>query len=167
MAVAVRDRRFAGCYDGRWREKDRMFVERFSTILNMLSSGSSVLDVGCGNGELLRLARDEKGCRVVGADISADVLRLAYSKGVDIVRADLERALPFADKSVDTIICSEVLEHLLFPKEAMRELMRVARRNVIITVPNSGYVLDRLRLLIRGRLPVVAEGHIRFHPWSV
>jgi methionine biosynthesis protein MetW len=84
------------------------------------------------------------------------------------VNGSLDEPLPFSDDSFDYCVASEALEHIVHSEDALRELVRVARRAVLISVPNTGYWYDRWQLLI-GRFPVqwvkFPWEHVRF--WSV
>lgn len=99
--------------------------------------GESLCDVGCGTGHLLRVIRSRLGAsvqRYVGVDfIVPDQFR---SEGFEFVEAPIER-LPFADESFDTVICTHVIEHILDYRAAITELRRVARRRLIIVVPQE------------------------------
>jgi SAM-dependent methyltransferase len=109
-------------------------------------AGQEVLDLGCAIGSYsLRLM--ELGYTVTGADINPEYVRKARDRGVNAqVVTDL---LPFADGSFDTVLLFEVVEHLENPAPVLREARRVARKNVLITVPHSGDVelLQRQGLL--------------------
>ncbi len=97
----------------------------------------SILDVGCGDGFFCRwISRKTRARRVVGADISAGRLARARSRypEIEYVRGEIP-CLPFRDGEFDLVSCIEVLEHLADPVEALRELARVARRHLVVTVP--------------------------------
>jgi 2-polyprenyl-3-methyl-5-hydroxy-6-metoxy-1,4-benzoquinol methylase len=97
-------------------------------------SGPAVLDLGCGFGAYSR-ALMERGMSCVGCDVNFEYLRAAVSCGLPVAHVD--SALPFSDRSFDTVLIFEVLEHVVGPESVLREAFRVARRNVLITVPNS------------------------------
>lgn len=97
-------------------------------------AGSSVLDLGCGFGAYSN-ALAEEGLNCVGCDINLDYLRTARKQGLPAVNAD--SALPFNDGSFDTVLIFEVLEHVADVERLLAEVFRVARKNVLITVPNS------------------------------
>ena len=104
-------------------------------------AGQEILDLGCATGNYcLRLSRD--GFTVKGADVNREYVDIARSRGVDAYVVD--GAVPFPDRSFDTVLLFEVLEHLQNPGEVLQEAARLARRNVLITTPHSGDV-DRLR----------------------
>ena len=151
-----------GYYDREWSGRKGQRHERFDAIMEMLAPKSCVLDMGCGDGVLCSLLDRELGCTVYGADFSRVALERVKERGFPAVRVDIEKPLPFADDSFDHVVCSEVLEHLFDPRTALKEMVRIASRSVVVTVPNVGFILDRLRLLVRGRFPVTDPGHIRF-----
>ncbi len=103
-------------------------------------SGLRVLDLGCGDGALLRKIIDRyPKAHLFGADIMpSKTLSTAYPIGV--VRADLRENLPFRRESIDLVICSETLEHLVNPSRLLKALPNVLRPGgrMVVTVPNAG-----------------------------
>jgi len=97
--------------------------------------GKRILDFGCATGgyclELKRL-----GFECVGVDISEEYIKIARNNGVDAYL--IKDRLPFNDKSFDMVIMFELLEHVSKPDEVLREAKRVAKKNILITVPNCG-----------------------------
>jgi SAM-dependent methyltransferase len=97
-------------------------------------SGHTVLDLGCGFGAYSSaLAKDGVTC--FGCDINFDYLRKAAAAGLPVTHVD--SLLPFRDKAFDTVLILEVLEHVNDVEKVLREAFRLARKNVLITVPNS------------------------------
>jgi ubiquinone/menaquinone biosynthesis C-methylase UbiE len=97
-------------------------------------AGSSILDVGCGFGAY-SFALSKEGRKCVGCDINVDYLRKAARTGLPAVHVD--SVFPFRDRSFDTVLIFEVLEHVYDVDKVLAEAFRVARQNVLITVPNS------------------------------
>ncbi len=113
------------------------------------------LDVGCGDGTLLYVLSQKYKFIIdkYGIEISYKACQKALEKGINVIRGNAE-ILPFPDNFFDTVICSEVLEHLVFPEKALEEIYRVSKNNAIIifSIPNLGYFKYRLKLLI-GKSP--------------
>ncbi len=107
---------------------------RFKRVRKYLY-GSSVFDVGCGYGDFLKLINPNH--QIGGTEVNKE--RVDYCNqvlGQNAIRlANLDERLDLEDSSFDTVVCSEVLEHLEDPEKALKELVRVARKRVIITVP--------------------------------
>jgi ubiquinone/menaquinone biosynthesis C-methylase UbiE len=100
-------------------------------------AGAEILDLGCGTGGYcLALARE--GFRCTGADVNAAYVGRAREAGVDAHVIRPGEPLPFAERSFDTVLLFEVLEHVPDHAALLREARRVARRNVLVTVPNNG-----------------------------
>ncbi|HKO52605.1 MAG TPA: class I SAM-dependent methyltransferase [Polyangiaceae bacterium] len=98
-------------------------------------AGHSVLDLGCATGNYC-VALSKAGFDMKGADINPKYVEVARARGVDAYVA--EGRAPFPDKSFDTVLLFEVLEHVPDPAETVAEARRLARKNVLITVPHSG-----------------------------
>lgn len=110
---------------------------------------SEVLDLGCGAGNVSALYR-EKGCRVVGLDISENAIELAKKQGIEAREWDLNKMpLPFREESFDVVILSDVLEHIVAPISLLKEIKRILKRGgkLIISVPNFARLGNRLRML--------------------
>jgi SAM-dependent methyltransferase len=126
------------------------FRRRLTSEVQALSPGR-VLDAGCGEGHVTRWLADALPVgEIVGVEGRPEAL-VAFAKrnpGLDGVEADL-RALPFADDSFDLVVCTEVLEHLEDPRETLRELARVSRSHLFLTVPHEPFF--RAGNLARGR----------------
>lgn len=151
-------------YEGYWKRRlknediSKVTVNRAKTIVSFFDDKQlgKTLDVGCGDGTLLyTISKDYKyKLKPYGIEISKDACKMAATKKINVKNGDVEKKLPYIDQSFDTIICSEVLEHLVFPERTLSEIKRIAKKDttVILTVPNIGYIKNRLKLLI-GKSP--------------
>lgn len=122
----------------------RVFLNNFlSTVVKTTKPLiiNSVLDVGCGEGFTLdRLQKDKIGKSYEGLEYSKDAIELGkklYPK-LHIRFGDIYE-LPYAENSFDLVICTEVLEHLENPRKALRELIRVSNKYILLTVPNEPF----------------------------
>ncbi len=109
------------------------FVRRYA--------GTRILDLGCATGNYC-LHLSGLGYAMSGADVNAEYVRIAAARGVDARL--IEGPVPFPDKSFDTVLLFEVLEHLADPLPVLAEARRLARTNVLLTTPHSGDI-DLLR----------------------
>jgi 2-polyprenyl-3-methyl-5-hydroxy-6-metoxy-1,4-benzoquinol methylase len=127
----------------------RRFFDRIRSAVGEIAP-ETVLDAGCGEGELARRSVLPGGTRVISLDMRTEPLAFfrAHSEQRDFVCASLA-ALPFADRSLDAVLCLEVLEHLAEPAAALDELARVARRALILSVPHEPYF--RIGNVLRGK----------------
>lgn len=124
------------------------------TLDQWISSGSRVLDVGCGDGTLLRYLADTKNVRGYGLEISPDGIQACVAKGVNVVEQNLDEGLSnFEDNSFDTVIMSQTLQTMRFPDKLLAETARIGRQ-VLVTIPNFGHWRARLHLMFKGRMPV-------------
>ena len=124
-----------------------------ATVADWIAPGSSVLDLGCGDGALLAWLQREKGCRCVGVELDdAKVLACARQR-VEVVQQNLEDGLAlFSDASFDTVLQLETLQMVVHTEGILRELGRVGRES-IVSFPNFAFWPHRLAIL-RGRMPV-------------
>lgn len=131
----------------------QIFRQDFAIISGWVKFGSKVLDLGCGDGELLQFLRS--GLEVKGYGVEKDDANwLACMKnGSNVIQMDLEDGLSgFEDQSFDTVILSQTLQAMHKTEEIVQEMLRVGRE-VIVTFPNFGYWRNRLQSA-NGRMPV-------------
>ncbi len=122
-------------------------------VANLVPEGSRVLDLGCGNGELLAYLQARRGCSGYGIEIDdANVLACAQ-RGVDVIQLNLEEGLAiFEDRSFDVVLQLETLQHLRNTEKMLRETARVGRIG-IVSFPNFAHWPNRVRVAT-GRMPV-------------
>ena len=124
-------------------------------IMNQIEPGSQVVDLGCGDGRFLAKLRDTHDCRrIQGIELDIRSVHVAISRGVPVIQSDLDRGLPdFPDNSFDYAVLSQTLQQIALPKSAIEEMLRVARRALVV-VPNFGNWKVRLQIAWNGRAPV-------------
>ncbi len=125
----------------------------FAAIAESIRTGSSVLDLGCGDGTLLRYLKETRSTTGYGVEIADEGVLGCVENGVSVVQSDLERGLSgFEDNSFDYVVLSQTLQAMRNSEIIIREMLRVGREG-IVTFPNFGYWKNRLEVL-RGRMPV-------------
>lgn len=124
-----------------------------AAIAAWIAPGSSVLDLGCGDGSLLAWLQREKGCRCVGVELDDAKVLACVAQGVEVVQQNLDDGLAlFSDGSFDTVLQLETLQMMIHTEAILRELGRVGRES-IVTFPNFAFWSNRVSL-VRGRMPV-------------
>jgi len=122
-------------------------------IAELVPPGSRVLDLGCGNGELLALLRDRRQCSGYGVEIADENMLACAKRGVDAIQLNLEEGLAmFADQSFDIVLQLDTMQHLRNTERMLRETARVGRVG-IVSFPNFAHWPNRLRIAT-GRMPV-------------
>jgi methionine biosynthesis protein MetW len=149
-------------YDEYWLKKrgmrpgisNKWQIQRADWILSQIENDSSLLDIGCGDGGVLLYMKEKKNFHSLGADISDKCLNFLHSKGIDVIKFDINNfdeieTLP----EVDHIMILEVLEHMPNPEKFLKMILPKAKKSIFFSFPNSGYFTYRLRLLF-GSFPL-------------
>ncbi len=125
----------------------------FAAIAAWIPQGASVLDLGCGDGSLLRYLKEARNIRGYGVEISDDGIVACILNGVNVIQSDLDSGLSgFESNSFDYVILSQTLQATRHTEPLMQEMLRVGREG-IVSFPNFGYWKNRINVL-RGNMPV-------------
>lgn len=125
-----------------------------AVILEWIEEGSSVLDLGCGNGDLLDALVKEKHVKAQGIEIDENAIYECVAKGLSVVQQDIETGLSeYLDKSFDYVILAGSLQQVKKPDPVLKNALRVGK-NTIVSFPNFGHYRVRLQILFGGKVPV-------------
>ena len=123
-------------------------------IESLIDSHSRILDIGCGEGELIEQLENNIYAKTHGIEINPDLTRKAIAKGFSVVQGNAEKDLSqFSSQSFDYVILSQTLQAMVKPKEVLLELLRIGSK-AIVSFPNFGHWKIRLQLLLTGKMPV-------------
>ena len=123
-------------------------------ISDMVTPGARVLDVGCGEGELLRLLIEKKGVDGRGIELSQQNVNIGVTHGLSVIQGDADTDLDnYPDGAFDYVILSQTLQATRKPKEVLEDLLRIGK-HAIVSVPNFGHWRLRAQILFLGRMPV-------------
>jgi len=132
-------------------------------ILTLVRPGSSVLDLGCGDGELLSLLSREKDARARGIEIDEHAIYKCVAKGLSVVHGDLDTGLAdYRDRSFDYVIFDQSLQQVRKPDRVINEALRVGDK-IIVAFPNFAHYSARLRKFFFGRTPVTRSLPYEWH----
>jgi methionine biosynthesis protein MetW len=123
-------------------------------IAEMVEAGARVLDVGCGDGELLQLLAERRGVDGRGVELQRDKVNACVARGLSVIQGDADRDLDnYPDQAFDYAILSLTIQATRQPKTVLQNLLRIGRR-AIVSFPNFGHWRVRMALLFAGRMPV-------------
>ncbi len=132
-------------------------------IADLVKRQASVLDLGCGDGELLEKLVREKGCRVQGIEADEQAIYACVSRGLSVLHGDIDTDLPeYGDGAFDCVIFNGSFPQVRHPETALREALRVGRE-VIVKIPNFAHWKARSQIFFRGHTPVTASLPYRWH----
>jgi methionine biosynthesis protein MetW len=132
-------------------------------IAQFIAPGARVLDVGCGDGQLMELLQQHLKARMRGLEVEQAGVNCCVAKGLAVVQGDADNDLPvYPDDAFDAAILSKTIQELARPQFVLRELARIAPR-VIVSFRNYGFWRVRLALLTSGRMPSLGHNP---HWWS-
>jgi methionine biosynthesis protein MetW len=128
----------------------------YAIIGEIVEPKARVLDLGCGEGELLEWLSVNKRVDARGVEISSAKVQRAIRRGVSVFQSDIEQALAdYPDQAFDYVILSQTLQETRSPRQVLREMLRVGRRG-IVAFPNFGHWRVRLSMLFSGKAPRTA-----------
>ena len=128
--------------------------KEFRIIADLIEKNSRVLDVGCGDGELMSFILNNISQDIRGIEISKTNVQKCISKGLTVIEGYAEKDLfQFPNSSFDIVILSQTLQAFLNPEKVLDELLRVGKK-AIVTIPNFGNWRVRFNLLLKGTMPI-------------
>ena len=128
--------------------------KEFKIISQLIEKNTKVLDVGCGDGTLMKYLKDNKNVDSRGLEISKEKVQMCIAEGLSVIEGNAEDDLKqFPDLSFEYAILGQTLQAFYKPEKVIDDLLRVSKK-AIITIPNFGYWKIRIHLLLKGTMPV-------------
>ncbi|MGN0197669.1 MAG: methionine biosynthesis protein MetW [Candidatus Gastranaerophilaceae bacterium] len=135
------------------KEKEKSLHPNYDLIANLVETGSAVLDLGCGDGTLLRKLIDEKNVKGKGIEINQENVIKSIHKGLSVIQGDIDEGLAdFSDGEVDYVVLNQTLQSAQKPDYVINEMLRVGKYG-IVSFPNFAYWRIRMYLLLKGKMP--------------
>jgi methionine biosynthesis protein MetW len=127
------------------------------TVAELIAPGARVLDVGCGDGVLLKLLQETRQVDGRGIEISQKGVNECVAQGLSVMQGDADTDLAdYPDDAFDYVILSQTLQATRYPREVIEQMLRIGRK-AVVSFPNFGHWRMRLLLLVTGRMPVTKD----------
>ena len=138
-------------------------MNTLEVIRNWVKKDSDILDLGCGEGEILKYLSEKLNTSSLGIEIDQSNINNCIQSGLNVVQQNIDEGLDnFKDESFDTVIMSQTIQVLKEPKKALLEVTRIGRES-IVTIPNFGHWSTRINLLLSGKMPVTSSLPDKWH----
>ena len=126
----------------------------YKSIVELVEENSKVLDLGSGDGSLLKMLKDIKNVSGKGIEINQNCVIESIQKGVSTIQGDIDEGLmQFSDKEYDYVILNSTLQSTEKPHFVIKEMLRVGKK-VVVSFPNFGYWKVRFYLMFKGKMPI-------------
>lgn len=133
------------------------------TIFQIVEPGSRVLDLGCGDGELMYLLAKEKGAKVQGIEIDDEAIYKCVAKGLSVFHGDIDSGLKeYPDKSFDYVILNQSMQQVKKADFVIQEGLRVGKK-LIVGFPNFAYLTARVSIFFKGKTPITSSLPYRWY----
>ena len=134
-------------------DKKKHLKKIYKEIKDMIGEKSRVLDLGCGNGELLSLLIKEKQVSATGVEINEKEILSCIKKGISVIQEDIDEGLDkYKNKTYDYVILSQTLQVVTRPDYVLKQIARIGKK-AVVSFPNFGHYRIRFELLLGGRMP--------------
>jgi len=135
----------------------------YRPIVEWITEGASVLDLGCGDGDLLSLLIRTRNVRAQGIEIDGQAIYQCVAKGVSVFHEDIDNGLPeYGDKSFDYVVLQQSFQQVKKPDCVLKEALRVGRR-VVVGFPNFVHYSARFQIFFKGKTPVTPSLPYSWH----
>jgi methionine biosynthesis protein MetW len=126
-------------------------------ICGIVESGSKVLDLCCGNGDLLQLLAERQGAKAQGVEVNNEAIHACVEKGLSVFHSDIDSGLPYyPDQSFDYVILNQSLQEVKKVETVIAEALRIGRK-AIVGFSNFAHLEARIRMFFGGRAPIVSS----------
>ncbi len=133
--------------------KDIKLKSTFEEIIKIIEENSRVLDLGCGDGELLHQLMEKKNIYGLGIEINTDEVLKCIKKGVSVIQEDIDEGLDeYHNESYDYVILSETLQTVKRPDYVLNQIVRIGKK-AIVSFPNYAHISTRFQIMFLGKTP--------------
>jgi len=123
----------------------------YSLITELIPEQSKVIDLGCGNGSLMKLL-ERKNCTTTGIELSESGVEVCRSKALNVIKGGIDSSLPFTENEFDFSVCNVTIQMVMYPEILIQEMKRISGKQ-IVSFPNFGFFKNRFEFLFSGGMP--------------